>query len=132
MLKNMDWQNWLEGMWVAVVGGASNAVLAGMTLNFVDPKDFNVRSHEFYQVVVSLFVVSAIKDFFLYLSQNPLPRLISKTTTTLTVEKVAANAPPDPPDPPDPPSDPAAQKILAKILMPPAPEETKPDKSPPK
>jgi len=71
--SNLDWGNWMYGLWVAVIGGASNGVLAGLGLTLVDPKDFNFSTAAFRKMVIGLFVVSAVKDFFLYLAQHPAP-----------------------------------------------------------
>ncbi len=80
----LDWGNWLYGLWVAVVGGASNGVVAGVGLNLMDPKDFNTQQKRFWWLVGGLFAIGAAKDFFLYLSQHPAPVILTKSTTSMT------------------------------------------------
>ncbi len=84
VFSNLDWGNWAYGMWVAVIGGASNGVIAGLGLTLIDPKTFNTSTAAFRKMVIGLFVVSAVKDFFLYLAQNPAPKEVTKTTTFVT------------------------------------------------
>jgi hypothetical protein len=79
---SLDWGNWLYGLWVAVIGGASNGVVAGLGLNLMDPKDFNAQQSRFWYMVGGLFLLAAGKDFFIYLAQHPAPAI--KTTTEVT------------------------------------------------
>ncbi len=73
VFSNLDWGNWGYGLWVAVIGGASNGVIAGLGLTIIDPQNFNFSTAAFRKMVIGLFVVSAVKDFFLYLAQHPAP-----------------------------------------------------------
>ena len=90
LLSNLDWGNWAYGLWVAVVGGGANAVTAGIGLLVIDPKDFNLQQGKLWGLIGGLFVLSAVKDFFLYLSQNPAPKII--TTMSATVKTEASGA----------------------------------------
>jgi hypothetical protein len=86
----LDWQNWLYGLWAAVIGGASNSVVAGLGLNLMDPMDFNAREPRFWFMVGGLFGLGAVKDFFIYLAQHPAPAF---KTTTETVGTKTVTAP---------------------------------------
>ncbi len=88
---NLDWENWLLGLWVAVIGGGSNSVTAGLGLLVLDPKDFNAQQGRFWALVGGLFLISAVKDFFLYLSQSPAPKIKTKTVATLTTDATGAS-----------------------------------------
>ena len=90
LLDNLDWGNWLRGLWAAVVGGGANAVVAGMGLNFVDPNHFNAHPSDFYKMVGALFALNGTLSFFMYLKQNPLPTSVSKTTVTVETVQQAA------------------------------------------
>jgi hypothetical protein len=93
-LKEMDWGNWLAGLWAAVIGGGANAVAGGVAINMVDPHHFNAQNSDFYRLVIGLFAANATVSFFMYLKQNPVPQhLVSKTTATLTVEKTIETKP---------------------------------------
>lgn len=92
-MGHFDWSNWLYGMFVAIIGGGANAALAAIVVNWQDPKDYNATTWAFLNLVVTLFVFGAIKDFLLYIKNQPLPKLIEKTTTTHTVEKSTTPAP---------------------------------------
>lgn len=93
-LKTMDWQNWLTGLWAAVMGGGANAVVAGIGINVADPTHFNAQNAAFYRTVGSVFAVGAIISFFMYLKQKPVPdHIVSKTVATLTVEKTVEAKP---------------------------------------
>lgn len=93
--KDYDWENWLAGMWAAVVGGGAQAVVGAVGLNLTDPSHFNGTNKDFYKVVGVLFGTAATVNFFMFLKQSPLPgRLVSKTTTTLTVEKTVGTKEP--------------------------------------
>jgi hypothetical protein len=88
--RNLDWSNWLYGMWVAVVHGGANAVVGGFSIFIQDPSHFNMQRSAFYEVVLTIWGVSSTLGFFLYLSQHPAPdKIVSKETTTFvkTVEK---------------------------------------------
>ncbi len=85
LLSNLDWANWAYGLWVAVVGGGSNAVTAGLGLMVLDPTDFTLAKGKLWGMVGGLFVLSAVKDFFLYLSQSPAPKIIAKSSSTATL-----------------------------------------------
>jgi hypothetical protein len=115
IFENYDWQNWLRGLWAAVIGGGANAVVNAVGLNMADPNHFNAQSSDFLKVIGTMFGSSAALAFFMYLKQSPLPQVISKTVTTTIVEQTAtANPdglyppipeplPPAPQAPPPPP-----------------------------
>jgi hypothetical protein len=88
LFSDMDWGNWLKGLWAAVIGGGSNAVVSAVGLNMTDPNHFNSQTPDFYRVVGTLFCASAIVSFFMYLKQSPLPQVITKTTTRVSSEKI--------------------------------------------
>jgi len=90
--RQFDWGDWVYGLWVAVVGGGSNAVTAGIGLIVIDPGDFNLHKAKFWTMVAGLFTVSAVKDFFLYLSHNPAPKFTTRSTTTATVTGTGAGS----------------------------------------
>lgn len=83
IFANLDIGNWLYGLFAAVVGGGATAVVAAISINQSDPHYLNT--------VGRIFLTSAAFSAFMYLKQKPLPEhIVSKTTTTLTVEKVEA------------------------------------------
>lgn len=106
----LDWGAWIYGMWMAVAGGAANSVVAGMGLLIIDPKDFNTQQARFWGYVAGLFVVSAVKDFFIYIAQHPAPAILreesvatisqpGQPTVTVATVKDTSSVPVDPPKP---------------------------------
>ncbi len=71
LFRNLDWDDWFYGMWVAVATGASGSVLAGLFVNTVVP---NVSKSQFWTLLGGFFVLGAAKDFFLYINKNPAPK----------------------------------------------------------
>ena len=98
LFSNLDWDDWLYGMWVAVATGASGSVLAGLFVNTVVP---NVSKGQFWMLLGGFFVLGAAKDFFLYINKNPAPKRTTITTSVVStpgnttieqkVEKTEAN-----------------------------------------
>lgn len=93
--SELDFGDWLYGLFAAVVSGGANAVVGGVALNLVDPRHFNTLNPDFYKLVVTLFLANGTMAFFLYLKQNPVPKIVHKevTTTTTTVEKTETSKP---------------------------------------
>jgi len=79
-LLNLDWSMWFYGMWVAFATGASNSVIAGLTLKVMDDTVFNREPGTMLKYVGSLFVIGAVKDFFLYINAHPAPAIVSQDT----------------------------------------------------
>jgi hypothetical protein len=102
LFENLDWDDWLYGMWAAVASGASGSVLAGLFVNTVIP---NVTKGQFWTLLVGFFVLGGVKDFFLYINKNPTPKRI-KTKETNTAEvgdvKIKQTIETDRPAPPEP------------------------------
>lgn len=104
--ENLDWGNWIYGLTAAIIGGGSTAVVTGVAVVVTDPQHASLRHLAETTAVVFLF--SAVKDAFLFLKQNPLPKIITTTTTetvhqanpttvvTKTVEQVKVEAEPKP------------------------------------
>jgi hypothetical protein len=82
LLQNLDWDDWLYGMWVAIATGSSGSVLAGMFVNVVVP---NVTKGQFWTLLGGFFVLGAVKDFFLYINKNPAPKRKITTDTQVIV-----------------------------------------------
>ena len=94
-MGHFDWGNWLYGLLTAVITGGANAVVGGVSLNLVDPSHFNAQNADLYKVVWTLFLANGTMSFFLFLKQQPLPKLVERTTETHTIEKTIAPAPLD-------------------------------------
>lgn len=78
IFRNLDWDDWLYGMWVALATGSSGSVLAGLFVNTVIP---NVSKGQFWTLLFGFFVLGGVKDFFLYINKNPAPKRIPVTVT---------------------------------------------------
>ncbi len=84
LLDDMDWSGWLLGLWAAIVGGGATAASGAIAVISVDPRDFNLETQKFWKVTAMMFTVGAATNFLSFLKQNPAPKIISKTTTTVT------------------------------------------------
>ena len=92
LFEGLDWSNWIKGVWASVVGGGSNAVVAGLGLNLIDPNHFNAHTGDFYKMVGALFAFNGTVSFFMYLKQNPMPVTVQKTTVTVETTKTPDTA----------------------------------------
>lgn len=78
----LDWGNWFLGMWVAIATGFSTAGIASFALYFQNPSEHNPTHSEFWVSAGIIMAMTSGKDFLLYISQNPTPKI--KTTTSVT------------------------------------------------
>lgn len=81
-MGQLDFSNWMMGLWAAFIGGGAGAFSAGLATIVVDPHDFSIYSAKFWKVVSGTFVISGLGPFFAYLHSKPLPDVITTTTTT--------------------------------------------------
>lgn len=83
-LQHLDWENWLYGLWAAVIGGGSTAASGAIAVISVDPMDFNLGTSKFWKVSAVMFLTGAATSFFMFLKQNPAPKIIEQTKVTVT------------------------------------------------
>lgn len=91
MAESLDWESWLYGLFAGAIGGGSSAVVSGVTVSLMDPKDYGVGSGKFLALVGTVFITNAAMSMFLYLKQSPLPRI--KTVTTVETVELQKNPP---------------------------------------
>lgn len=84
--SNLDWGNWLLGMWIAIATGVSTAGMASIALYFQKPNEHNPAHAEFWISGGIIMAMTSGKDFFLYLNQNPAPKF-KKREETVEVTK---------------------------------------------
>ena len=106
--KNLDWDDWFYGLWVAVATGSSNAALNGMGLNLLD-STFNIYSGKFWAAFAMFLVIGGVKDFLLYINKRPAPARMNKRVTDSValpggtkIEHVVETSKPAPPVAPPP------------------------------
>jgi hypothetical protein len=85
IFSELDWSNWLYGMWVATVTGLSTSATVSFMLYFQKPEEHNPMHSEFWVSAAMIAFMTSGKDFFLYLKQNPAPKIITEVTGTKTV-----------------------------------------------
>ncbi len=90
LLDSMDWGGWIYGLWAAVIGGGSTAASGAVAVISVDPKDFNLETNKFWKVMMVMFAIGAATNFLSYLKQNPVPKIISKASSTTTLTGTGA------------------------------------------
>ncbi len=84
-MGELDFSNWVMGLGAAFIGGGAGAFSAGLATIVVDPRDFNIYTPKFWQVVFGTFVISGLGPFFAFLHTKPLPDVKQVTTMTQTV-----------------------------------------------
>lgn len=116
MWQQLDWSNWLYGLFAGMIGGGATAVTGALAASAIDSNDFGFGTSRSVKLMAAMFLMSALKDTCLYLKQNPLPKIIT-VTTVQTTEQISPKAtqvtkveqttiqkqPPEPP--PTPPVD---------------------------
>lgn len=81
----LNWGAWLYGLFAGAIAGGASAVVSGVTVSLLDPKDYGVGSGNFFTLVGTVFITNAAMSMFLYLKQSPLPSV--KTVTTVETVK---------------------------------------------
>lgn len=99
LFGKMDWGNWLYGLFSGFIGGGAGAVVSGVSVSVMDPKDYAFGSSKFFTLVAVVFVTNGVMTALAYLHQHPLPSVVTvetvktiekpdqPTTTVTTVEK---------------------------------------------
>lgn len=91
-MGQLDFGNWVMGLWAAFIGGGAGAFSAGLATIVVDPHDFNVYALKFWKVVFGTFVISGLGPFFAFLHTQPIPAVKEVTSTVQTT--TGGSAPP--------------------------------------
>lgn len=73
LLQNLDWGNWIYGLLAGFIGGGASAVTSGVTVSYIDPKDWAIGSAHFYQLCTTMFLIHGGLSAFFYLKQHPVP-----------------------------------------------------------
>ncbi len=86
-LGELDWSDWILGLWSAVITGGSSAVVSAFGLMVMDPKDFNPQGEKLYMVAGQLFLWTGFLGMLNFLRQKPAPafKTVEKTVETTTV-----------------------------------------------
>ena len=85
---NLDWGTWIYGAMYAFVSAGSGSILAGFTAAYVDPEHFNISNPKrILELLGGMFLFAAVPAFFGFLRQNPLPKIITTTTDSITVKR---------------------------------------------
>lgn len=69
---------WLHGLVAAIISGGASAIVAGFSVNLVDPEHFNLLDHhsllKLLYLMLVVFVVNGIFGACAYLTKSPLPQ----------------------------------------------------------
>jgi hypothetical protein len=84
---NLDWGNWFYGMWLAVASGLSTAGLVSCAQYLQNKDEHNISHQEFWVSFGMIVAITSGKDFFLYLSQNPAPKIITQQSTVSAIQQ---------------------------------------------
>ena len=82
----LNFGDWLYGLFAAFIGGGATAVVAAFSINMVDPQHFNTSSPDFYKIVLAMFGSSGLINALMFLRSKPLPDVKKVVTTTETTE----------------------------------------------
>jgi hypothetical protein len=83
-LGELDFSDWILGLWSALISGGAGAVVSGFAVTLSDPEHFNLSSHKLYEVIFTAFIAGGILSGMNFLRQRPAP---SVKTVVTTVEK---------------------------------------------
>lgn len=86
-LGRLDFSDWFYGLISGFIGGGAGAVTSGITLNLLDPNDFNVYTSKFYITVGAMFLANGTMTAMGFLRQKPLPTFKTVETTVRTTEQ---------------------------------------------
>jgi len=87
LFSNLDWGNWLYGLFAAFIGGGATAVSTAFTVSMVDPHDFAFGGPKSLHVMWLTFLVNGCIVGFAFLKQNPLPQVKVVTTVETTTRQ---------------------------------------------
>lgn len=87
LLHNLDWENWVYGIVAGFIGGGAGAVVSGVVVSLQNPQDYSLAHPKFYILVGSVFAANGLVTAAAFLKQNPLPKIITVTTTETTVKQ---------------------------------------------
>lgn len=91
LLSSLDWSDWIYGLFAGSIAGGASAVVSCVTVALNDPKDYGVGSGKFLTLFATVFITNAVMSMFLYLKQNPVPKV--KTVTTIEKVELQQNPP---------------------------------------
>ncbi len=83
-LGELDFSDWLYGLWSAFISGGAGAVVSGFAITLNDPEHFNLESHRFYSVVATAFIASGVLSGMNFLRTKPAPE---RRTVETTIKK---------------------------------------------
>lgn len=90
-LGDLDWNDWLRGLWGAAVGGGASAIGAGSSMSIIDPAYVAAHGSGFiFKLMGGTFAVNAVIGAALFLAKKPAPESIK--TTEVTTEKTTVGA----------------------------------------
>jgi hypothetical protein len=89
-MGRMDWGDWFRGIIAGFVGGGSGAISSGVVLSLIDSDHFNAaHPGKVLEIMGGMFLVNGILTTAAFLHQNPVPALVTETTT-----KIVSHDPP--------------------------------------
>lgn len=88
-LGTLDFDDWILGLWSAVISGGSTAVSTSVGLIAIDPGDFNLQHAKLFITAGWLFLWSGFLGMMNFLRTRPAP---SVKTTTSTMQKTETKA----------------------------------------
>ncbi len=91
-LGYLDWSDWLYGLISGFISGGAAAVVSGVVVSFKDPDHFNpiTEGKNFFELVLTVFLVSGTLAAMNYLHNKPLPAKVVETTTKLPADEQGA------------------------------------------
>ena len=84
---DVDWSDWVRGLFAAFISGGASAVVSGIAVSTSDPDHFAFGTTKFYELVFSVFMASGLLNMFSFLRTKPIPDLKTVTTTVTTTGK---------------------------------------------
>jgi hypothetical protein len=87
----LDFEDWVQGLVSAFIGGGAAAVVSGVVVSVKDPDHYSIGGASFYQLVFAVFMASGLLNAMAFLRTKPIPdKLVEKTVeVTKTTGKPA-------------------------------------------
>lgn len=82
---DLDWSHWLYGLFGAVIGGGSGAVVGSLAAMGITPEKYDLSANlsNTLKMFAACFILNAIISGFLWLKQKPLPDIVEEKPTII-------------------------------------------------
>lgn len=88
-IGHLDFGDWAYGLVSGFISGGASAVVAGVVVSIKDPNHYALGTWNFFEIVLSVFVMSGTMSAMAFLRTKPLPSLKTVVETTQVTSQVS-------------------------------------------